>query len=245
MSAESSASDAVREADVTRAVEEQPDTTEVPRRNVATLNAMGKAAITRLLESLVVLCLFSATAGAQQTPPTRTKVLKTVGRTALCSPAPGLSGWRLDGKTLWSLARVLEDRKAPVRGVVVSFFATWCAPCRAGLKALQRLEPYARRRGIAIVVVAVPPFPADLDVAPYLKGLGVTLPAIRDKFGGIRDQWLAQGRKAAKVALPRTVLINDARQLVAAFGIEGRDFGAVLRSAIDRVGSLCKAPKAE
>ena len=186
-----------------------------------------------ILVSLLVVCL-GATAHAGDG---KTKSLKTVGKYKLCDAGPGLAGWLEGGREIWSLARAIDRHKKS--GVLISFYATWCVPCRQGLPMLQALAPQLKKRNVDLILVAVPPF--DGDVTEFLSGIGVTLPTIRDKFGSILQQWLHKTRGAgAKTLLPRTVLVNDLQQIVAIFGEEGPDFAEVVLQNVDTMPLMCK-----
>lgn len=179
-----------------------------------------------------------APVGAERT----TQVLSQVGKHKVCDSAPGLAGWLLRDRTVWSLSKVLDGErgKPGARGIVVSFFATWCKPCKKGLPILQALAPELKEAGVPVVLVAVPPF-AGQSVLGFLDGIEVRLPTIKDKFGGILKQWLL-GRDEASDALklPRTVVLNDTQQVVAVFGEEGPDFAERLRDKVKTVGKACR-----
>ena len=91
-----------------------------------------------------------------------------------------------------------------------------------------------------MVLVAVPPFDGK-GIVPFLDELGVTLPTVKDKFGGILKQWLL-GKKEGpdKLMLPRTVLINELQQIVQIYGTEGADFTRRLVEDAKNVSKLCR-----
>lgn len=95
-------------------------------------------------------------------------------------PAPALTGKTLDGEPF-----ALTDYRGRV--VIVNFWATWCVPCVAEMPALQRLrERLAPRR---VEVVAVNFRENAARIAPFVEGLRLTFPVVRDHDGAIRAAW--------------------------------------------------------
>lgn len=87
------------------------------------------------------------------------------------------------------------------RGVVVNFWATWCAPCVAEMPALAVLA-----RSLAHHEIAVLPLSSDLGGAPtvrgWLAGRGLeALPILLDHKGTMARAWGVRG-------LPTTVIID-------------------------------------
>ena len=86
-------------------------------------------------------------------------------------------------------------------GVIVSFFATWCAPCRKELPYLQKMADSLSVSGLRLVAVCV-----DSAYGPKQKqmvtDLKLTCPVIHDKFG------IVARRFGCGKALPFTVFIN-------------------------------------
>jgi len=68
------------------------------------------------------------------------------------------------------------------RGVVVSFFATWCAPCREELPLMNAKADDLRRKGITIVLVDVKESFEEIDL--LLAELKIDKPlVVSDRFG--------------------------------------------------------------
>lgn len=83
------------------------------------------------------------------------------------------------------------------RLVLVHFFATWCAPCRRELPALDRL---ARRAG-GVTVVAVSVSEPELRVMRFLKAAPLGFPVLLDTDGAVAKAWAVK-------ALPTTVALD-------------------------------------
>ena len=75
--------------------------------------------------------------------------------------------------------------------VLVNFWATWCAPCRAEMPALEAMYQRHREKGFTIVGLAVDQAPTS-EVAQFVKERGVTYPIAHvgreaeAVFGGVR-----------------------------------------------------------
>ena len=107
--------------------------------------------------------------------------------------APSFSMRTLDGKTVR-----LSDFKG--RPVVLDFWATWCAPCRASMPHLDSIQTRYKERGLVVLGLSV-----DDDDPPYVRKfadrlgvkfrLGMADEHILDLYGPIRS-------------IPTTVFIN-------------------------------------
>lgn len=89
------------------------------------------------------------------------------------------------------------------RGVVLNFWATWCAPCVAEMPALDRLRARVAGRGIEVLALS-----GDREGAPVVEAFferhGIeTLPVAVDRG-------LAAARALGIQGLPTTVLVDGA-----------------------------------
>lgn len=103
-------------------------------------------------------------------------------------PQVGLTGMD-DG------ARSLAEWRG--RWVVVNFWATWCAPCRKEMPALDRLAA----GGVAVVTVASGRNPVPAIERFWAETGIVNLPALRDPNAEL-------SRKLAILGLPVTLIVN-------------------------------------
>jgi thiol-disulfide isomerase/thioredoxin len=102
--------------------------------------------------------------------------------------------------------RGLEEWRG--RWVVVNFWATWCAPCRKEMPALDRLSGMLGPEGAAVVTVATGrnAVPA---IERFFEEIGVAnLPALRDPKSGL-------ARSMGIFGLPVTVIVNPEGEEVA------------------------------
>lgn len=82
-----------------------------------------------------------------------------------------------------------QDKKTKV--LVVSFMASFCAPCKKELPYLQALHEKYREQGLRVLMVAID---RDEDgqkkVAELLEANKVTFPVLKDRFNIVARRWL-------------------------------------------------------
>jgi thiol-disulfide isomerase/thioredoxin len=85
------------------------------------------------------------------------------------------------------------------RPLILTFWATWCEPCRAEMPVFERAQQQYRDQGLAVLGVDFQE--QDPEIVAYLKEIGVTFPSAVDRTGEVTRQWRATG-------LPTTFLID-------------------------------------
>ncbi len=108
--------------------------------------------------------------------------------------APPFSGLDLEGHFI-SLETWRE------RPVIVTFWATWCAPCQVEMPALQALYEAGSPDGLHIVAINVDEPPEVF--APWAVERGLTFPLLADPTRSIQTQYRLRG-------VPQTVVIDRA-----------------------------------
>ena len=107
---------------------------------------------------------------------------------------PPLTLVDLDGKT-WSLAALRG------RPVLLNFWASWCAPCRAEMPSLELLQTRHEKAGLVILSVNYQePLP---KIRRFLETLPFSLPILLDRDGEAASLWTSR-------VFPTTVLIERA-----------------------------------
>jgi peroxiredoxin len=105
------------------------------------------------------------------------------------APAPVGRGTPAPDFALERLADGATVRLSELRGrvVLVSFWATWCAPCEEEMPALERLYRELRAEGFELLAVSV-----DTDreaVVEFQQRLGISFPILLDPEQRVAREW--------------------------------------------------------
>jgi len=129
--------------------------------------------------------------------------------------APTFFAKTLDNKSFF-LSDSLERNQRPI---VLSFFATWCGPCRIEMPVLDTLSQ--SYNDIDFYLINVSGLEGKkkedpVEVRALLEKLGVTLPVLMDKYGNAAQKYDA-------LILPRLVVIDSSKIVYAHTGYEEGD----------------------
>ena len=69
--------------------------------------------------------------------------------------------------------------------VVMSFWATWCEPCKAEMPTLQALHDEYGAQGLQIVSISIDDAQTQSAVRPYIANQGYTFPVVIDEDSSI------------------------------------------------------------
>jgi thiol-disulfide isomerase/thioredoxin len=109
------------------------------------------------------------------------------------NPAPKLELKDVEGRALR-----LSDYKGKV--VLLNFWATWCAPCRAEMPDLVKWQREYKSRGLQVIGVTYPPEELA-EVREFIKSIGVNYPV------ALGDEWTKAMFDKGET-LPVTVVID-------------------------------------
>jgi thiol-disulfide isomerase/thioredoxin len=108
--------------------------------------------------------------------------------------APAIVLPQLDGELV-----SLESFKGQV--VIVNFWASWCAPCRAEMPTLERLYQIEQTRGLTVLAVNSTLQDDQANVARMQRDLGLSFPILLDYEGTV-------GHRYSVRMLPTTFIID-------------------------------------
>jgi thiol-disulfide isomerase/thioredoxin len=110
-------------------------------------------------------------------------------------PAPAVEGTTLDGKPL-----KLADFRGKV--IVVNFWASWCAPCRAEAPTLQQVFDDTKASGVQFVGVDIKD--SKDNAQAFSRTFKITYPSFSDQAGQIAVAF----RDVPPNAVPSTLVID-------------------------------------
>lgn len=127
--------------------------------------------------------------------------------------APGfitstLAGQRVVLKEYWE--------KQGKKAIVLSFFATWCQPCKEDLKYLQKVQNQHGSQGLQVLGVLTQDSAKESEVRVFLQKLRVHLPVLMDEDGII-------GKRYGLIGLPCNFMIDKGGILRAKYLGYGED----------------------
>lgn len=175
------------------------------------------------MTGILALALVLAVAGGQA-PADTTEILPAYGVLTAGDEAPWLAGWTMSGR-VWNLERAGADSSN--RRTVLVFWATWCAPCKEGLRRLAVADESLEATGVEVVLVNLDA--REPAVAGYLQDNPMPFVCVLDPFMQNTRRFFGLETGAGdSLVLPRTVLLDRDRRIEAILGREGDDYLEIL-----------------
>jgi peroxiredoxin len=115
--------------------------------------------------------------------------------------APDFSLRDINGKTV-----SLSEQKGKV--VVMSFWATWCGPCKEEMPHLQQLLNEKGEKGVTIFSVSTDDARTASQVKPYIRRMGYDFTVLLDRSSSVLTQY------NPSKTLPFTVIIDQNQNIV-------------------------------
>ena len=141
-----------------------------------------------------------------------TESLQTSGQTVVGEDAPWLSGWTLVDE-VFNTQKVFNDES--INRVALVFWASWCAPCKKGIKELNKHSAEFNEHGIKVVLVNSAE--SEEAVREYCGENGQLFTVVLDPYSKNRETYMPS-------PLPKTVLIGRDGKVEAIFGKEDTDY---------------------
>lgn len=139
----------------------------------------------------------------------------------------------------WFAVRELKDDNTPfTRGhlarltqkydrVAMVYFATWCIPCRAGIKQIVAQQAEIEKAGTAIVLVNVGEREATKVRAFLRSNSADSLTSITDPYGRMTEGF-GLVKEGQNISLPRTIVVDKSLKVMQLIGEEGDDYIKIL-----------------
>lgn len=112
--------------------------------------------------------------------------------------------------------------------VALVYFATWCVPCRVGLKQIAIHRDELLKAGTAVVLVNV----GERDTGTILKYLNKfsldQMKSVVDPFGRLTEGFGLK-KEGESMSLPRTIVVDSSLKPVFMLSEEGDDFISLLK----------------
>jgi peroxiredoxin len=116
-------------------------------------------------------------------------------------PAPDFVAHDPDGMSI-----ALRDYRG--RPVIINFWATWCAPCRQEMRALQTVYDAHKAEGLTVLAVSQDQQDMRVAVRAYCATVGITFPPLLDPDGHVATHYNV-------FLLPSTVFIHPSGTVAA------------------------------
>ena len=152
------------------------------------------------------------------------ETVQTFGPVSVGQPMPTFAGYDAGDRFIRSRELLANSKK----GLIVSFFATWCGPCKVGMPIIDQAA--LQREGWEATFVDIGEKP-DV-VKQYLAEIGgVSGTVVFDRGGMISKRY------GVSNSLPKTFVIANDGTVKTIFVTEGGDFAEKLNAAIAAVAT--------
>ena len=152
----------------------------------------------------------------------RTALLDSLGKTRVGETVPWFASEISPGKILNRTSILSQAKEKGRHGIALVFFATWCVPCRAGIKELGRNRDRLDSAGVEVFLMD---YSEDGKSAPdMLDKLGAKkFTVLPDRYGMIGEDFgVVNAEKGG--GLPKTFVAGTDGRIRAIFSTEGDDY---------------------
>lgn len=163
------------------------------------------------------------------------------------SSFPTFRGWSLDGTSIGLSSFQKSSQDDPPDIVIVSYFATWCAPCRKGIPIIEKVSA---EKDITAIYISIDAPSDEVKLQKFRKEIQIDArnPIIWDKFKKIAErhgviqttevntkETNSENTKENSLSIPKTFVIRPDGSVDTIFIEEGIDFEEQLRESISKI----------
>ncbi len=161
-------------------------------------------------------------------PPTET--LTHMGPVSVGSPLPSFRGWLLNDEPYGYRELFPETREAQEQVVLISYYATWCAPCKTGMPIIERvIVENPKVSGLFISI------DSRKDEARLRKEASLfQTPILWDKYQSVAMRHGVVD-KENQARIPRTLVMDGKGMVIQIYATEGEDFEQALQQAVAQI----------
>ena len=169
-----------------------------------------------------------------------TKTTDVFGPVQVNEPFPSFRGWSVDGKSIGLTTFQKQESDNPPDIVIVSYFATWCLPCRKGIPTIEKI---ARAENITAIYISIDAAKDEGRLQSFANEMNIVSenPIIWDKFKKIAARHgvvqVSSEKQESQVSIPKTFLIRPDGKVHSIFIQEGDDFEQQLHNHIQDIQS--------
>lgn len=161
-------------------------------------------------------------------------------------PAPSFTlhtmNQEASGVALVSLDRYVGEapEDPDSRVLIISFFASWCGPCKREMPYLQQLHAMYRERGLRVVAVDIDQEEKGIaDARRMIARAKVTYPVLLDRFNFLARRYLGE-----QSPLPSLFIVNRDGSIARIEKGYGKDASTFLLADVQRALGLDRSRKA-
>ncbi len=126
------------------------------------------------------------------------------GRLKIGDDMPGFFLTDLNGAPFFIKEHLGENAKVKHAGIIFSFCASWCKPCKKEIPELEKLQKKYTEKGIATYLIAVGE--KKKIVSKFIKEIGTSLPVLVDRYQKVLEQ-------VGRPGLPHTIFVDNNRKV--------------------------------
>ena len=156
-----------------------------------------------------------------------TQTAEKLGDVRVSEPFPSFGGYNIKNEYV-SYKSLLGNYDA----IIVSYFATWCEPCKEGLPII---EQYAQKHSNVMAVYIALGESDTQKVQQFSSQLNLESTIMLDKFQSIGKRH-GVVTDAEATTLPKTFVIDKEGNVQTIFTLEGDDFEQELGKSLQSIG---------